>query len=101
MKPGTALLVMLPLVAMVTAFVLVGTRGAGARPDQDGVYWDEAAASFVRRRVAQTYVDELDRERAEKAFYKALGAYVGDLDEYSTAYISFVDSLRGLLPRRA
>ncbi len=84
MKPGTALLVMLPLVAMVTAFVLVGTRGAGARPDQDGVYWDEYAASFVRRRVAQTYVDELDRERAEDAFYQALGAYVGQLDEYST-----------------
>ena len=84
MKPSTALLVMLPLVAMVTAFVLVGSRGAGARPDQDGVYWDDYAASFVRRKVAQTYVDELDAERAENAFYRALGAYVGQLDEYST-----------------
>ena len=82
MRPGTALFVMFPLVAVVAAFVFVAQRGAGAGPAADGVYWDEQIAQFVRRRVANTYVDELDEERAAYAFYQAMDAYVHALDEY-------------------
>ena len=82
MRPSTALVVMLPLIVLVTLFVLVGTRGAGAGRSHDGMWWDEQIASFVRRRVAMTYVDDLDRERAAQAFYKAMDAYVHELDEY-------------------
>ena len=83
MRLGTALFVILPLVLVVGAFVLVATRGAGAGPLQDGVFWDDEVAGFVRRKVALTYVDELDDERGSHAFYRALDAYVQDLDRYS------------------
>ena len=83
MRPGTALFVMLPLIAVVAAFLFVAQRGAGAGPVTDGVYWDEQIAQFLRRRVANTYVDELDEERAMYAFHQAMDAYVHALDEYS------------------
>lgn len=83
MKPGTALFVMVPLVAVVAAFLFVAQRGAGAGPLADGVYWNEQIARFLRRRVADTYVDELGEERAAFAFYRAMDAYVHALDEYS------------------
>ncbi|MHC5009717.1 MAG: S41 family peptidase [Planctomycetota bacterium] len=82
MRAGTALIIMLPLLAVVTAFVLVATRGAGAAPGADGVYWDEDMARFIRRRIANTYVDEIDDARAAHAFYEAMDGYVQDLDEY-------------------
>jgi carboxyl-terminal processing protease len=82
MRPGTALLVMLPLVAVAAAFVLVTTRGArAADPREDGVYWDEDIASFVRRKVANTYVDPLTDAQAEEAFNRAMDAYL-DFDAY-------------------
>ena len=83
MRPGTALFVMLPLVAVVAAFLFVAQRGAGAGPVTDGVYWDEQIAQFLRRRVANTYVDALDEERGRYAFHQAMDAYVHALDEYS------------------
>lgn len=82
MRPGTAIFVMLPLVLVVGAFVLVATRGAGAGPSQDGLFWDEQIARYIRQKVAMTYVDELDEERSAEAFYKAMDAYVQDLDDY-------------------
>lgn len=82
MKPTTALLVMFPLVLVAAAFVLVATRGAGAGPLQDGVFWDAEVARFIRHKVAHTYVDELDEERAAHAFARAMDAYLHDLDEY-------------------
>ncbi len=82
MKPTTAIAVILPLVVTVTAFVLVSTRGAGAGASENGIWWDEPMARFVREKVANAYVDPLDDARASEAFYKALDAYVHDLDEY-------------------
>jgi carboxyl-terminal processing protease len=82
MKPSTAVVIMLPLVIMVTAFVLVGTRGAGAGSMADGVWWDEQVASFVRHRIASSYVDQVDDERASKIFYEGMDAYLHGLDEY-------------------
>jgi carboxyl-terminal processing protease len=83
MRPGTALLVMFPLVLVVAAFVLVANRGAGAGPmDASQAYWDEDVARFVRERVAATYVDEVGPEQGADAFAKAMDAYVKDLDEY-------------------
>jgi carboxyl-terminal processing protease len=46
------------------------------------VWWDEGVVRFVRQRVATTYVDDLDDERASRAFYKAMEAYLRELDEY-------------------
>lgn len=80
MRASAAFVVLLPLVVLVTLFVLIGTRGAGGA--QDGMWWDEQVASFVRHRISTTYVDEVDKERAERAFYKAMDAYVHELDEY-------------------
>ncbi|MFV1959115.1 MAG: S41 family peptidase, partial [Planctomycetota bacterium] len=83
MKPGTAVLVILPLVAVVAAFVLVATRGAGAGSATEASGWDPEIEAFVRDQVARTYVDELDPARGADAFYKAMDGYVHDLDEYS------------------
>jgi carboxyl-terminal processing protease len=83
MRPGTAMMVMFPLVLIAAAFVLVATRGArAADPHEDGVWWDEGIAQFVRSRIANAYVDKLDDDRASKAFYHAMKAYLHDLDEW-------------------
>lgn len=82
MRLSTALFVILPLVLAVGAFVLVASRGAGAGPYEGDLFWDDQVTVFVRRKVAATYVDELDQERSSHAFYRALDAYVQDLDDY-------------------
>jgi carboxyl-terminal processing protease len=82
MRAGTAFVILFPLFVLVAAFVLVATRGAGAAPAEDGIFWDEEVVRFVRQRVARTYVDELDEQRASDAFYAAMDAYVRDLDEH-------------------
>jgi len=82
MKPGTAVLVILPLVAVVAAFVLVSTRGAGAGSATGASGWDPEIEAFVRDQVTRTYVDDLDEARGTDAFYKAMDGYLHDLDEY-------------------
>jgi carboxyl-terminal processing protease len=83
MRPATAFLIILPLVVIASAFVLIASRGAGAADTYvDGVWWDEGLARFVRQRVATTYVDQVDDQRASRAFYKAMEAYLRELDEY-------------------
>ena len=69
------------LISLAIAFLLVD-RGAGAADPQDGVYWDENVASYVRRKVATTYVDELSGDEERDAFHRAMDAYL-DLDPYS------------------
>jgi carboxyl-terminal processing protease len=81
MKPGVALLLSTAMLALLLAF-LFASRGAGASaPGAASGYWDEFVANFVRRKVADTYVDQLDDEGSRQAFYRALDAYV-DLDDY-------------------
>jgi carboxyl-terminal processing protease len=82
MRAGTALVIIVPLLVVVGAFVLVASRGAGAAPAVDGVYWNEDVARFVRRRVAMTYVDELDEARSAELFHRAMDAYVRSLDPH-------------------
>jgi hypothetical protein len=86
MRPSTAFLVILPLVLVVTAFVLATSGRAGAAdPLVDGMFWDEHVAAYVRRSVAGTYVDTLDGEQQAEAFYRAMAAYVR-LDPYCAFY---------------
>jgi carboxyl-terminal processing protease len=81
MKPGVALLLSTSMLALLLAF-LFASRGAGAgAPGASTGYWDEFIANFVRRKVADTYVDQLDEQGSKEAFYRALDAYV-DLDDY-------------------
>jgi carboxyl-terminal processing protease len=82
MKPGTAVILACALVTLVAAFVLVAERAGAADPRSDGVWWDEDVARFVRERLANYYVDKVDDDRASKAFYKAMRAYLREFDEY-------------------
>lgn len=82
MRPGTALLVILPFAAVVSAFLFVSARGGRAGAAEGGLYWPDDVANFVRGRVARTYVDEVDEARAAEAFHAAMDAYVRSLDAY-------------------
>ena len=79
--PGIAILLSTAILALLLAF-LFASRGAGAGTEGVGTRnWDEAIESFIRRKVAETYVDELDEARAADAFERAMDAYV-DFDAY-------------------
>lgn len=76
MRTGT-ILICSSLLATLAALFFFVNRGAGAPDaDRDGMFWDEDVARFVRRYVAETYVDELDAEERRDAFYRAMDAYV-------------------------
>ncbi len=82
MRASTAFLVMVPMLLVTLLFVATQERRVGsAAPQRGGPYWDEATASFVRQRVARTYVDELSPKEQAEAFWRALDAYVR-LDPY-------------------
>ena len=80
MRPSVAILLSSVMLALLLAF-LFASRGAGANQGTAGNHWDEGIESFIRRKVATTYVDELDEARAEDAFNRAMDAYV-DFDAY-------------------
>ncbi len=81
MRPGIAILLSTAMLALLLAF-LFASRGAGANQGAAGsAHWDEGIESFIRRKVAMTYVDELDDEKAREAFNRAMDAYV-DFDSY-------------------
>jgi carboxyl-terminal processing protease len=79
MRASTAFLVMVPMLLVTLLFVATQGRRVGvadpARGAQ-GLYWDEGLEAFVRQRVAGTYVDALSREESERAFWRAMEAYV-------------------------
>jgi len=79
MRPGIAILLSSVMLALLLAF-LFASRGARANGGAAGA-WDEGIEAFIRRKVATTYVDELDEARAEDAFTRAMDAYV-DFDSY-------------------
>lgn len=82
MRSTTALLVIGSQLLMAVLFLSSRPQHArAADPRASGLYWDEAAASFVRQRVAGSYVDALDEEGQKDAFFRALEAYV-HLDPY-------------------
>jgi carboxyl-terminal processing protease len=83
MKPTTAVLVVVPLLAVLaaTGVVFFQARGAEARAD-DGLFWDDEVASYVRRMVAASYVDDVSGARSTELFYSALDGYLKPLDEY-------------------
>lgn len=80
--PWTAFL-LAPLLGVVIALLalLAQGRGAEARPE-GGLFWDDDLASYVRRSVAATYVDEIPQGRQAQLYYAALDGYVHSLDEY-------------------
>lgn len=81
MRPGIALLLSTAMLALLVAF-LAASRGAGASaPGDTPGYWDEVVEAFVRRKVAETYVDELGPQGEREAFNRAMDAYL-DLDNY-------------------
>ena len=81
MRPGIAILLSTSMLALLLAF-LFASRGAGARgPSRGAGFWDDRTEAFVRRKVADTYVDELDGPKSRECFYRAMDAYV-DLDKY-------------------
>ena len=85
MKPTTAWFLVAPLVGTVIALgaAFAVTRHAEARAG-DTTYWDEDEVQYVRRMVANTYVDPVDEARSKQLFYDALDAYVKGLpDEYN------------------
>ena len=65
----------------VVVFFLVQTLHAERTVDE--MYWEDDTERFVRRMVAQTYVDELSPEERKAAFYRAMDAYVA-LDPHSS-----------------
>jgi carboxyl-terminal processing protease len=88
MKPSSSMLVLAPLVGTLIAFAaaIVVTRSAEARGGE-GAYWDDEEVAFVRRMVANSYVDELGDKKQQDLFYGALDAYVKGLpDEYNDFY---------------
>lgn len=81
MRPGIAILLSTSMLALLLAF-LFAARGAGAREPSRAVgYWDEGTESFIRRKVANTYVDDLNVRASKACFYRAMDAYL-DLDDY-------------------
>ncbi|MDJ0520959.1 MAG: S41 family peptidase [Planctomycetota bacterium] len=81
MRPGIAILLSTAMLALLLAF-LFASRGAGANQGAGASpLWDEGIEAFVRRKVAFSYVDELDEAKAREAFHRAMDAYVG-FDSY-------------------
>ena len=83
MKPTTVLWILLPLAALSLVAALYVAREAEARAPSN-VVWDEDEMAFVRRMVADTYVDELSEPQSRDAFYACIDGYVKSLpDEYN------------------
>jgi len=76
MRPGIAILLSVSMLSLLLAF-LFASRSAGARqPTAKDGWWDEEIERYVRRKVAETYVDKLDESGAHDAFNRAMDAYV-------------------------
>lgn len=85
MRASHALVVSASILALLAGFLLVSRR-AGADARRGALdWWDEGVEGFVRRRVAGTYVDELDATSGPEAFYRAMKAYVR-FDPYCAFY---------------
>ena len=82
MKPTTVLWILLPLSALSLLAALHVARSAEARAPSN-VIWDDEEFDFVRRMVADTYVDELSEAQSRDAFHGAVDGYLKSLpDEY-------------------
>lgn len=76
MRPGIAILLSVSMLSLLLAF-LFASRSAGARqPTARDGWWDEEVERFVRRKVAETYVDKLEQDSGHEAFNRAMDAYV-------------------------
>ena len=76
MRPGIAILLSVSMLSLLLAF-LFASRSAGARqPTARDGWWDEEIERYVRRKVAETYVDKLEPESGHEAFNRAMDAYV-------------------------
>ena len=76
MRPGIAILLSVSMLALLLAF-LFASKSAGARqPTARDGWWDEEIERYVRRKVAETYVDKLEEKSGHEAFNRAMDAYV-------------------------
>ena len=100
MKPTIVAWILAPLSAVALLVAVHVARSADARPTSL-VVWDEEQFAFVRRMVADTYVDELSEGQSREAFYAAVDGYVRSLpDEYNDfippeEYRKWVDDTAG------
>lgn len=82
MRPTTLAWILTPLSVVALFAALRLTRQAEARGA--GMVWDDEAFAFVRRLVADTYVDEVSERQSRDAFHAALDGYVRSLpDDYN------------------
>src|SRR5262245_27225522 len=85
MKTSAAVVILAPLVgcALALAGAVAWTRAAEARAG-DAMYWDDETATFLRRMVDATYVDQVPPEKSKEMFNQAMHAYLNGLpDEYN------------------
>lgn len=82
MRPTTLAWILSPLSVAAMFVALHVSRHAEARGE--GVVWDDEAFAFVRRLVADTYVDEVDERQSREAYNAAIDGYVHSLpDDYN------------------
>ncbi|MBL9087550.1 MAG: S41 family peptidase [Planctomycetia bacterium] len=100
MRPTIVAWILAPLSAVALLVAVHVARSADAKPTSP-VVWDEEEFAFVRRMVADTYVDELTEAQSRDAFYAAVDGYVRSLpDEYNDfippeEYRKWVDDTAG------
>jgi C-terminal processing protease CtpA/Prc len=100
MRPTIVAWILAPLSAVALLVAVHVARSADAKPTSP-VVWDEEEFAFVRRMVADTYVDELSETQSRDAFYAAVDGYVRSLpDEYNDfippeEYRKWVDDTAG------
>jgi C-terminal processing protease CtpA/Prc len=100
MRPTTLAWVLVPLSALALLGALHVNRSAEAEPP-GGIVWDDYTFQFVRREVANSYVDPLTDKQQRDAFHAALDGYVKSLpDEYDDyippeEYRKWVDDTAG------
>lgn len=100
MRPTLVAWILAPLSAVALLVAVHVARRADARPTSP-VVWDDEEFAFVRRMVADTYVDELTEGQSRDAFHAALDGYVKSLpDDYNDfippeEYRKWVDDTAG------
>ncbi len=74
-------LLIIPLVSVLIGFgVLLFVEATVGRP---GVYWDEGLEQTVLRTVSRDFAGSFTEEQQRRAYYKALDAYLKDIDPYA------------------
>lgn len=100
MKPTHIAWILSPLSVAALVFAVHVAKSADAGP-RGPIVWDEATFEFVRRMVADTYVDEVSEAQSRAAFHAALDGYVKSLpDDYNDfippeEYRKWVDDTAG------